>query len=89
MVERKTISMLWSEYAAEIFKGVRPEAVQIHETRKAFYAGAYAFFQEQMVALDPGIEPTDADEQWMTEINEELESFHLHIIALETPGGRA
>ena len=85
MAERKTIATLWDEYTSAVFRGMQPEAMQIYETRKAFYAGAFAFLQEQMVALDPGREPTESDLEWMTDILDELEAFHLHIIALENP----
>ena len=59
-------------------------AVQIIETRRAFYAGAEAMLRVIMTGLDPGSEPTDADEARMVALDEELLAF-----ARDVAGGRA
>lgn len=49
--------------------------VQVEETRRAFYAGAQQLFASIMVMLDPGAEPTDADDRRMEAIDNELREF--------------
>lgn len=49
---------------------------QIREMRRAFYAGAAAFWAEVNEMLDPSTdEPTDDDLQKMTLLHGELEQF--------------
>lgn len=50
-------------------------AVQLEETRNAFFAGAHHLFNSIMTILDPDAEPTDADLARMSMINDELQSF--------------
>jgi len=58
--------------------GVLPphaSVVQVSETRKGFYAGAWFLLNHLMGVLDPGTEPTDADMTRMAEIGDELRAF--------------
>ena len=64
----------WESYR----QGVLPphaSAVQVSETRKGFYAGAWFLLHHLLGVLDPGTEPTDADMARMAEIDAELRAF--------------
>ena len=50
-------------------------AVQLGEMRNAFFAGAQHLFGSTMTILDPGEEPTDADLERMSLIQDELNAF--------------
>jgi hypothetical protein len=50
-------------------------ATQISETHKAFFAGALVLYEYMMRALDPGVEPTDADMEKMAIVDRELRAF--------------
>lgn len=63
----------WNSYRALLPK--EAGEVQIRETRQAFYGGAAILFESIMMMLDPGAEPTEADMQRMTDIQNELREF--------------
>lgn len=48
---------------------------QVHEMRMAFFAGAQHLFASIMAVMDSEREPTDADLQKMSAIQEELDKF--------------
>lgn len=74
--ERRTVEMLWISFMESIFEGVDASTIQIMEAKKAFYAGAFAVFTEQMNTLDTeSDEATEGDLEWMDEIYREMESF--------------
>ena len=75
----KRIEQLWESYCAEVVPlGAR--AVQITECRRAFYAGGLALFSSIMAMLDPGTEPTEADLNKLTEIENELKQFGKDVL---------
>jgi hypothetical protein len=43
--------------------------------RRAFYAGAQALFHGVLIALSPDAEPTEADLQFMSDLESELSEF--------------
>jgi hypothetical protein len=49
---------------------------QLIETRRAFYAGAWALLTELLVMFDDGSEPTESDHQKMVSIEAELKRFN-------------
>jgi len=57
---RRLIAEHWNNYARMVLPKNCP-TVQRVECRRAFYAGAYAFFQATMAALDPDKEVTEED----------------------------
>lgn len=71
----KRILEAWKSYERDILIPARAGAIQIQETRRAFYAGAQTLFFAIMNMLDPGQEATDADLVKMDEIEQELKSF--------------
>src|SRR4051812_30169310 len=64
--------------------------VQVHEMRKAYFAGAQHLFSTMMVMLDPGEEPTDADMRKMDLIAAELEAWTREMkLEMATAKGQA
>ena len=49
---------------------------QLIETRRAFYAGAWALLTELSVMFDAGSEPTESDHAKMVSIEAELKRFN-------------
>lgn len=64
----------WISYRDDVMPKNAP-AVQIHECRLAFYAGAVALFGEITNKLDPGDEPTARDLARVDAIANELREF--------------
>lgn len=72
----------WDRYRAEVIP--RPASVlQVRESKRAFYAGAYGLLCEILTMLDPGTEPTAADMKKMDEILRELTDFAAKVAAGE------
>lgn len=69
----KIIEGGWQAMFVLTLKGA--PAMQVREMRKAFFCGAQHLFASIMTILDPGREPTEADEQRMTAIHNELQEF--------------
>ena len=69
----KPIEAQWLEYS----KVLPPNAgrVQVDETRRAFFAGAFVLFNTIMAQLDPGTEATEDDLRRLDEINAELTTW--------------
>jgi len=64
----------WATYRERV---VPPTAgqLQVQESRRAFYAGAEAFFRVCMRGLEPGTEPTEEDFGLMEALDAELREF--------------
>ena len=73
-MKHKTLADQWRSYAEHVVPRSAPK-VQMDESRKAFYAGAFAIFECIMVNLDPGSEPTDGDLSRMDALYAELTEF--------------
>lgn len=54
-------------------------AIQVQETRRAFYAGATTFLAIVMANPEPGIEATVDDLRMMDEIDAELKQFAVDV----------
>ena len=65
----------WLDYKMRVVPRDAP-AIQIKETRRAFYAGAMAFYSQVMSLLEPGPEPTAKDLQMVGDMVEELIEFN-------------
>lgn len=70
----KIIEAGWVSYRHKIVPA-SAGAVQIEESRRAFFAGAHHLFASIMTVLDPGAEPTESDLKRMDHINDELDAF--------------
>lgn len=73
MMTNKPLLAGWERYVRTIIPA-GASAVQIEETRRAFYAGAAHLFQ-RLMQLEAGSEPTSADLEAMDHIAAELAEF--------------
>lgn len=73
---RKSLKDEWASYAEFVLHGVDPESAQFMESRRAFYMGAASFLHLTMTGLDPGDEPSAADERYLASLNDELLAFN-------------
>ncbi len=69
----KQIQSEWLSYRACLPANIG--AVQLSETRRAFYAGATAMLSTILLHLTPGTEPAEDDLRMMDEIQAELREF--------------
>jgi hypothetical protein len=70
----KLIEAGWITYLHKVVPA-SAGAVQIEETRRAFFAGAQHLFASIMTILEPGSEPTENDLKRMDHIHNELQAF--------------
>lgn len=70
----KYIEQGWNSYRKLVIPANAPE-IQIKECRQAFFGGSAILMQSIMLMLDPGVEPTDADMQRMSDIQKELDEY--------------
>lgn len=70
----KHIEAAWLSYRRDVVPN-DADAVQITESRRAFYAGAQTLFSLVMANVSSDAEPTDADLQFMEDVTEELQQF--------------
>lgn len=64
----------WKSYRNQVIPRDAPP-IQLIECRRAFYAGAQAFYGKFMALLTPESEPTEADVRMMGALAMELEEF--------------
>jgi len=76
--------------------GFKASAIPAHaspellaDMRLAFYSGALHLFEGWMGMLDPGADPTPADEKRLDNIDQELRRFEPELLARQTSKGRA
>lgn len=73
-MRRNRIAEQWDSYAREVLEDAPP--IQKQECRRAFYAGAWAFYSIQLTQISDGVgEPLDEDLQLMADLCAELEDF--------------
>jgi hypothetical protein len=65
---------LWEQFARVALPPDAPE-VQRREMKRAFYSGAHGIMFKVIHALAPGQESTEADEQLIQDLHEELQEF--------------
>lgn len=82
-MQKKLLASAWQSYAQDVMSPKAGNAQRI-ETRRAFYAGAAAFYDGLLAALTPGPEATDGDVRVLSAVREELNQF-----AAEVKEGRA
>ena len=71
-----TLADQWAEFSKEFVPANAPPA-QTQECRRAFYAGAAAFFSTIYHSMDEGAEATDADVTKLAAMHQELIDFGL------------
>jgi hypothetical protein len=72
--KQPSIEAGWRSYRDLVMPPDTPD-IQRSECRLAFWAGASTLFYSIMDCLDPGEEPTDADEARMAAIHGEIDKF--------------
>lgn len=80
MAHPKIIDTAWRSYAEQVIPMNAPD-IQRQECRRAFYAGAASVFSGIMTMLDPGAEPTDADLEKMSALEDELNQYAKSLAA--------
>ncbi len=73
-MSNKFIQKGWESYRQNVVPADAP-AIQIKETRQAFFAGASILFEGLMQTLDSDQEPTAGDLQKMADIQAEVSDF--------------
>jgi hypothetical protein len=74
-VKKRVIEEQWLEFRKRVLDPIRPEEIQLTETRRAFYAGANGLYAAIMNILEPGTEATDKDLEVMAGIHQEFIDF--------------
>jgi hypothetical protein len=70
----KLIETAWQDYRAKVIPS-EAGAIQITESRRAFYAGARSLLVSMMKVFGPDQEPTESDMLIMDGIKGELDQF--------------
>jgi hypothetical protein len=70
----KIIETEWQDYRRKVIP-LHASEIQLQESRRAFFAGAWAYYALVMHRLDPGAEPTDADMKFMEDLDREMREF--------------
>ena len=73
LIDRKTLRGEWLRLVEKA--GIPPRTMQYQEMRRAFYAGAAAFHHLSLTEMDDGVEPTDADMESMSSLDDEINEF--------------
>lgn len=73
-MKRKLMAEQWDQFSRTVLPA-GCSATQRQEMRRAFYAGAQSILFRVIAALSPETEPTEADLQVMTDVNQELQDF--------------
>jgi hypothetical protein len=73
-MSRETLAQAWAIYRRQVIAASAP-AMQIKETRRAFYGGAQALLEQIANGLDPGSEVTQDDVDYLSQIHQELLVF--------------
>jgi hypothetical protein len=70
----KLIETEWQNYRRKVIP-VHAAQVQLIESRRAFFAGAWAYYSLVMEHMTPDKEPTDADMKFMAQLDAEMRAF--------------
>lgn len=76
----ETVAEMFSGYANMVYPMLDKASIQYVETEKAFYAGALCLFNWMMVQLDSDEEPTEADLDRVSKIDEEIRAFFTNLM---------
>lgn len=85
MSDVNRVERLWLQYREAVIPPDAP-SVQLTECRRAFYAGAHAFFTETLVLIDPSAGPTDEDVRKLGLMQAELNRFKDSVNATTREG---
>jgi hypothetical protein len=79
-MNRRIIAKEWERYRDTVLPKGAPR-VQLVETERAFYAGAWALLTKVVDMLSDGDETTAADVQLVEDVNDELKAFFARAAA--------
>lgn len=74
----KVIEQGWKRYQERVLPPGAP-AIQIRETRRAFYQGIRWFIEGLLHNIDPGSEPTETDLELLDSVQDELDRFLVDV----------
>lgn len=74
----KLFETQWTEYRTKVIPN-DASAVQLTESRRAFYAGAWAFYSLMMNNFDEGTDETPRDLELMRKLDTELREFKTRV----------
>ncbi len=74
----KLLETEWMSYRNAVIPRGAP-SVQLTESRRAFYAGAAAFYSIVLNRMTPGSEPSDEDVALMRKLDQELKDFRRRV----------
>ena len=75
----KLLETEWMTYRNKVLPKNAGE-VQITESRRAFFGGAWAIYALMMNALEEGTEATPADVRLMEKLHNEMVEFHNRMV---------
>ena len=70
----------WTTYRRLVVPA-NASAIQVAETKQAFFAGASFLFYFLLKAMEPDVEPTEADFALMDELQKEIDAFGAQLDA--------
>jgi hypothetical protein len=73
-MKRHLMAEQWAKFAVAVLPQ-DASVIQRREMKRAFYAGAQAIMFKVIAALAPEEEPTEADLQMMSDLEQELQDF--------------
>jgi len=78
-VKRQLVNEEWNEFARRVLP---PDcsSIQKRESRRAFYAGAWAVMIKISESISHESEPTDEDLSLMDDVHAEMEKFALDVL---------
>lgn len=81
----KSIEQEWSGFSQMIYAKMTPSPVQLEETKRAFFAGAWAIFCASKRIGDPDISEAEAL-KWFGDRQREGEEFYRELITKYAEG---
>ena len=74
----KLLETEWTNYRIAVIPKDAP-SVQLSESRRAFYAGAWALYTLLMDSLEPGTDETPPDLSLMASLDREMREFQVRV----------
>lgn len=69
----------WTRFSAMIFKGIKPDEVQVSEMKKAFFAGAWMMIRATEEIGEPHVSESQAM-KYLDERKAELQEFSRRLM---------
>lgn len=75
----KLLETQWMSYRNAVL-GKDALLIQLRESRRAFYAGSWAFYSLLMNSLEPGTDETPKDLELMAALDGEMREFQKRVV---------